>query len=153
MYVFCITVAISVLNLALNSQLVKKWQTFSEIEDGGVRHFELWQLCIFNVKDVFLIEDPPNVSTKFSEDRSNNKYIFRNSRWRRMSSWIYSNIHFQHHRYVSNGSPNVFTNFGDDRSNTKETAYFLSKSKMAAAAILIYCNVDFSTSPMLIKSK
>jgi len=31
---------------------------FSEIEDGGIRHFEFCQLCIFNVIDVFLIEVP-----------------------------------------------------------------------------------------------
>jgi len=31
---------------------------FSKIVDGGVRHFEFWQLCIFNVIDVFLIEVP-----------------------------------------------------------------------------------------------
>jgi len=35
----CIKVAIPQLNLALTSQIVKKWQTFSEIQDGGVRHF------------------------------------------------------------------------------------------------------------------
>jgi len=45
-------------NLALISQIVKKCQTISEIEDGGVRHFEFWQLCIFNVTNVFYIEVP-----------------------------------------------------------------------------------------------
>jgi len=42
----------------LISQIVKQLQTFSEIEDGGVRHFEFWQLGIFNVIDTFLMKVP-----------------------------------------------------------------------------------------------
>jgi len=43
MYVFCIKVELSILNLALISQIVKKGQTFTEIEDGGVGQFEFWE--------------------------------------------------------------------------------------------------------------
>jgi len=31
---------------------------FSEIQDGGVRHLECWQLSTFSVIDVFYIEVP-----------------------------------------------------------------------------------------------
>jgi len=48
--------------------------------------------------------------------------VFQNSRWRRSPSWIFTNVHFRRHRYVTNWSSNVFTNFGDDRSNTTEMA-------------------------------
>jgi len=58
MYVFCIKVAISILNLELISEMMKKCQTFPEIKCGGVRHFEFSQLSFFNVIDVFLIEVP-----------------------------------------------------------------------------------------------
>jgi len=37
---------------------VKKLQTFSEIEDVGVRHFEFLQISISDVIDVFQIEVP-----------------------------------------------------------------------------------------------
>jgi len=36
----------------LISQIVKKWQTFSEIEDSGGRHLELWLRRFFDVTDV-----------------------------------------------------------------------------------------------------
>jgi len=88
MYVFCIKVAISLLNLALISRILKKLQTLTEIDDGGVGHFEFEQLCIFNVIDVFLIEVPMfPLSLAKSEDRSNSEEmatVFRNSRWRRL---------------------------------------------------------------------
>jgi len=34
-------------------QKVNKWQLFSEIQDGGGRHLELWLLKLFDVADVF----------------------------------------------------------------------------------------------------
>jgi len=34
-------------------QILKKWQPFFEIHDGGGRHLELWLLRLFNIADVF----------------------------------------------------------------------------------------------------
>jgi len=39
-------------------KIVKKWQPFFEIEDGGGHHLELWLLRFFDVSDVFLIKVP-----------------------------------------------------------------------------------------------
>jgi len=39
-------------------QIVKKWQPFVEIQDGGDRHREFLQLCISDVTDMFQIEVP-----------------------------------------------------------------------------------------------
>jgi len=39
-------------------QIVKKWQPFFEIQDGGNRHLEFLLLCISNVIDMFQIEGP-----------------------------------------------------------------------------------------------
>jgi len=39
-------------------QIVKKWQPFYEIHDGGNRHHEFFQLCISDVIDMFQIEVP-----------------------------------------------------------------------------------------------
>jgi len=53
MHVFCIKVAIYIviiLHLALISQII--------IEDSDVHLLEFWQLCIFSVIDVLLIEGP-----------------------------------------------------------------------------------------------
>jgi len=55
MNVFYSRVTLSLLNLTFISQIVKKFQLFTEIQDGGIRHLEFWQLCIFSV-DVFEIE-------------------------------------------------------------------------------------------------
>jgi len=37
-------------------QIVKKWQQFFEIQDGGGRHLELWSYRFFDVTDVFWIK-------------------------------------------------------------------------------------------------
>jgi len=78
--VFCFKVAISILNLALISQIVKQWQTFFEIEDGGVSRFEFWQLCIYNVIDVFLIEVPmfPLILVTIGQILKKLKQLFEN---------------------------------------------------------------------------
>jgi len=55
---------------------------------------------------------------------------------------FFETMYFQHHRNDLNRSPNVFTNFGEDRSNSKQMAA-VSKSKMAAAAILNCGYLDF----------
>jgi len=34
-------------------QIVKKWQQFFEIQDGGGHHLELWLLRFVDVTDVF----------------------------------------------------------------------------------------------------
>jgi len=39
-------------------RIVKKWQLFFEIQDGGDRHFEFVQICISDVIDRFQIEVP-----------------------------------------------------------------------------------------------
>jgi len=38
--------------------IVKKWQRRFEIHDGGNRHLQLLQLCIFDVINMFQIEVP-----------------------------------------------------------------------------------------------
>jgi len=37
-------------------QILNKWQLFFEIQDGGNRHLEYFQICISNVIDMFQIE-------------------------------------------------------------------------------------------------
>jgi len=34
-------------------RIVKKWQPFLEIQDGGDRHLEFFQICISDVIDLF----------------------------------------------------------------------------------------------------
>jgi len=141
MYVFCIKVAISLLNLALFSQIVKKWQTFSEIEEGGVRsfwilatmHFQC-NICVLNPSPImFLIslvkigqivkKWQPFFGCHLEKYTSGWTIITRKPFfWRRPPSWIFPNMHFQHYRYFPNQNLNVSTNVVDDRSNTKEMA-------------------------------
>jgi len=40
------------------SQIGTKWQLFFKIQDGGDRHLEFLQMCIYNVIDMFQIEVP-----------------------------------------------------------------------------------------------
>jgi len=51
MFVFCIKVALFQLNLALISQIVKKLQPFSEIQDYGIRHFKFCNYA-FSAKSI-----------------------------------------------------------------------------------------------------
>jgi len=47
----------------------------------------------------YVLNRSPNVSTKFGEDRSNNKEMaiaFRNPRWRCDSSGIFLNFYYKH---------------------------------------------------------
>jgi len=41
------------LSLVRIGQVVKKWQHFFKIQEGGRRHLELWVLSVFDVIDVF----------------------------------------------------------------------------------------------------
>jgi len=42
--------------LATIGQILKKWQQFFEIQDGGDHHFEFLKLCISDVIDMIQIE-------------------------------------------------------------------------------------------------
>jgi len=44
------------LNLVKIGQIVKKWQQFIKIQEGGGRHLELWVLSLFDVVRVFYIK-------------------------------------------------------------------------------------------------
>jgi len=44
--------------LAIIGQIVKKWQLFFEILDGGDRHLEFLQICISDVIDMFQMKVP-----------------------------------------------------------------------------------------------
>ena len=46
-YAFYIAIAIFPLYLVRIDQIVKKWQRFFELQDGGSRHLDFWSLCIF----------------------------------------------------------------------------------------------------------
>jgi len=39
-------------------QIVNKWQLFFEIQDGGSRHLEFYQICISDVINMFQIVVP-----------------------------------------------------------------------------------------------
>jgi len=41
------------LSLVKIGQIVKKWQTWFKIQDGGGRHREFWVLSLFDIIDVF----------------------------------------------------------------------------------------------------
>jgi len=41
------------LSLVKIGQIVKTWQPFCEIQDGGGRHLELWLRRFFDLIDVF----------------------------------------------------------------------------------------------------
>jgi len=105
MYVLCMKVPISVLNLALIRPIVQKWQPFFEIQDDGDRHLEFLQLNISDVIDMFQIKVPM--------------------------------------------LPLILVTIGQIVKKGRS----FSKSKMAAATILNYGYLDFSTSPMCSKSK
>jgi len=53
-----VKVAIFLLNVMMIGQIVKKWQLFFEIQDGGDRHIEFLRICISDVIDMFQIEVP-----------------------------------------------------------------------------------------------
>jgi len=40
------------LSMVKIGQVVKKWQQFFKIQDGGSRHLELWVLNLFNVSSM-----------------------------------------------------------------------------------------------------
>jgi len=44
--------------LVMIGQIVKRWQLFFEIQDGGEHHLEFLQICISDVIDMFQIEVP-----------------------------------------------------------------------------------------------
>jgi len=63
-------------------QIVKKWQQFFEIQDGGDRHLELWLRRYFKRHGCYL-NLSSNIPTKFGDDWSNSKEMaiaFRNPR-------------------------------------------------------------------------
>jgi len=63
-----------------------------------------------------VLNQSSNIPTKFDDDWSIGTEMataFRNSKWQRPPSWIFTNMHFWRHRYLPNRSPNVSTNFGD----------------------------------------
>jgi len=68
--------------------LVMKWQQFLEIQDGGVRHFEFFQLCISDVIDMFQIVVPmsPLILVTIGQIIKKMAAVFRNARWRRPPS-------------------------------------------------------------------
>ena len=82
--------------------VVKKWQLFFEIQDGGSRHIEFGWMCVFR-HDSCVLYWICKVLIKFGEGWSNRKemvVINRNSRWRRQPSW---KIHFRlNHQYEKN---------------------------------------------------
>jgi len=62
-------------------QIVKKWQPCFEIQDGGDRHLNFFQICISDVIDMFQIEFPMLFSTNCGDDMSKTKEmaaVFRN---------------------------------------------------------------------------
>jgi len=56
--VFLIKLTIFLLTLVMIGQMVKKWQPFFDIQDGGDRHLEFLQICISDDIDIFQIEGP-----------------------------------------------------------------------------------------------
>jgi len=55
-YMFQIKVPMSSHILVTIGQIVKEWQQFFEIQDGGGRHLELWLVRFFDVTDVIYIK-------------------------------------------------------------------------------------------------
>jgi len=53
-------------------QILRKWQPFFLIQDGGGRHLEIFSNMHFR-RHRYVPNRSPNVSTNFGNDRSNSK--------------------------------------------------------------------------------
>jgi len=104
-----------------------------KLKDGGVYHFEFWQLYIFNVIDVFLIKVPMFQLSLVKIGQIIKKWppFFeiqdgggRHIELRLLRFLNFQNIAFPMSsiNYVPSRSPIVSTNVGDAGSNTKEMA-------------------------------
>jgi len=83
--VFEIKVAVVLLNLAMIGEIVKKWQPFFNIQDGGDHHLGFLQQCISDVIHRYIPNQRRNISSKFDGDQSicnEMATVFRNPRWR-----------------------------------------------------------------------
>ena len=84
-YPFYIEFATCSPNMLITGEIVKQWQAFFEIQNGGNRHLTFLLLSVFRHDSCvsFLIRIIP---TKFGEDWSHSKEmtaVIRNPRWRR----------------------------------------------------------------------
>jgi len=125
-------------------QIVKKWQQFFEIQDGGDRHLEFWKLYFWRHR--YDLNRSPNVFKNFGDDRSSSKEIaavFRNPRWRRPPSWIMVTYIFRRHWCVLNQSSNIPTKFGDNWSNSNEMATVFLNSRWRSPPCWIFLNMHF----------
>jgi len=66
-------------------QIVMKWQPLFEIQDGGDRHLEFFNLCISDVIDMFQVELPmfPLILVAIGKEMA---AVFLNPRWRQPPS-------------------------------------------------------------------
>ena len=133
-------------NLVRIGPMVKKWLPIFVIQDGGSLHLEFWWICIFNVKESWVLWQIFNIPTKFGEDWSNSKEMatdFRNLRWRRSPSLILVNMHFQYCSCVLLQILNIPTKFGEDWSNSKEMATDFRNSSWRRPPSWILLNMHF----------
>ena len=110
-------------------QMVKKWQQFFEIHDGGSHHLEFWWMCVFDMTIVFYNEFARIVSNLVRIGPIVKKWqqFFLNSRRRQPSSWILINIRFWHDNCVLCPIRNVPTKFDQDWFTSKEMVAVIRK--------------------------
>jgi len=67
----------------MTGQIVKKWQPFFDIQNGGDHHLEFNQICISNVIDMFQIKVPmfSLMLVTMGQILKKSQLAFRNPRW------------------------------------------------------------------------